>query len=224
MSIPSVSQAAEIGVAQPQRGRPRDPAKHAAILDAARTLFTEQAYDRVTMDAVAARAGVSKVTVYAHFASKDQLFVEALARGCDTLFGQTVLELEAGLPLERTLADFAVGFVRMIRTPDIAALHQVMVSEAHRHPELSQSFYALVVDRGTRLVADVIEAHAARGEIVCDDAYLAARQFIAMAQGDFVYRDQLGLDMGSAEELMSYAAAAARMFVRGHRPGLAPAG
>lgn len=224
MSIPNVSQAAEIGVAQPQRGRPRDPAKHAAILDAARALFTEQPYDRVTMDAVAARAGASKVTVYAHFASKDQLFVEALARGCDTLFGQTVLELEAGLPLEQTLADFGIGFVRMIRTPDIAALHLVMVNEAQRHPELARTFYTLVVDRGTRLVADVIAAHAARGDILCNDPYLAARQFIAMSQGDYVYRDELGLPPATDEELAEYAAASARLFVRGHRPDLASAG
>ena len=53
------------------RGRPKDPAKRAAILDAAEKLFLSQGFTGTSMDAVAKEAGVSKLTVYSHFSDKE---------------------------------------------------------------------------------------------------------------------------------------------------------
>ncbi|MFL5280610.1 MAG: TetR/AcrR family transcriptional regulator, partial [Rhodopila sp.] len=55
-------------------GRPKDSAKHAAILAAAKQLFARQPFEQVTMEAVAAQAAVSKMTVYSHFRDKETLF------------------------------------------------------------------------------------------------------------------------------------------------------
>ncbi|WP_027803710.1 TetR/AcrR family transcriptional regulator, partial [Paraburkholderia dilworthii] len=55
-------------------GRPKDAAKHTSIVEAATRLFSGQRYDTVTMEAVAAEAGVSKMTVYSHFSDKEALF------------------------------------------------------------------------------------------------------------------------------------------------------
>ncbi|OCG89579.1 TetR/AcrR family transcriptional regulator, partial [Xanthomonas euvesicatoria] len=55
-------------------GRPKDLGKRAAILGAARTMFMEQGYAGVSMDGIAAQAGVSKLTVYSHFGDKESLF------------------------------------------------------------------------------------------------------------------------------------------------------
>lgn len=60
-------------------GRPRDPSRADAIREAALELVAEQGYDRVTVDAVAARAGASKATMYRRWRSKAQLVVDALA-------------------------------------------------------------------------------------------------------------------------------------------------
>ena len=55
-------------------GRPKDPGKRAAILDAAKRMFVSHGFERVSMDQIAAEAGVSKLTVYSHFGDKDRLF------------------------------------------------------------------------------------------------------------------------------------------------------
>ena len=52
-------------------GRPKDPAKRLAILEAAKRLFMQNGYDGSSMDAIAAEAGVSKLTVYSHFTDKE---------------------------------------------------------------------------------------------------------------------------------------------------------
>jgi TetR/AcrR family transcriptional repressor of mexJK operon len=66
-------------------GRPKDLAKRAAILDAAKQMFTQHGFDGVSMDQIAAAAGVSKLTVYSHFGDKEALFVEAVRGLCEEL-------------------------------------------------------------------------------------------------------------------------------------------
>jgi AcrR family transcriptional regulator len=59
-------------------GRPRDEGRDRAILDATLALVAEVGVDRLTMDAVAARARASKATIYRRWAGKDQLVVDAM--------------------------------------------------------------------------------------------------------------------------------------------------
>jgi len=63
----------------PTRGRPRDPQRRQAILDAAMALIAEIGYDRMTIDAIAARAGVSKPTLYRRWPhGKPEVVADAL--------------------------------------------------------------------------------------------------------------------------------------------------
>ena len=63
---------------QPRRGRPRDPAVDAAILTAAVDLLAEIGYARLTMEQVAARAGVGKASLYLRWPNKVALVAEAI--------------------------------------------------------------------------------------------------------------------------------------------------
>lgn len=55
------------------RGRPRDPAKDAAICDAAWEILADKGYEGMSFEAVAGRAGISRATLYRRFASKIEL-------------------------------------------------------------------------------------------------------------------------------------------------------
>ncbi|HYD51334.1 MAG TPA: TetR/AcrR family transcriptional regulator, partial [Gemmatimonadaceae bacterium] len=61
-------------------GRPRSALAHAAILEAAVALIREQGFDALTIDGIAARAGVGKATVYRRWRDKETLVVEAVGR------------------------------------------------------------------------------------------------------------------------------------------------
>src|SRR3954465_4956485 len=68
-----------VAIDTPGRGRPRDPRRREAILAAAIALVGEVGYDRVTVDALAARAGVSKPTIYRRWpGGKPEIVVEAI--------------------------------------------------------------------------------------------------------------------------------------------------
>ena len=62
------------------RGRPKDEAKAEAILDAGWSLFLERGVGAVSIESIAARAAVSKMTVYKHFSDKHALFEQAVLR------------------------------------------------------------------------------------------------------------------------------------------------
>ena len=75
-------------------GRPKDLEKRAAILQAAKQLFTTQGFDGTSMDAIAGLAGVSKLTVYSHYRDKERLFVAA---GADSKVGDKAIESLPGI-------------------------------------------------------------------------------------------------------------------------------
>jgi AcrR family transcriptional regulator len=68
-----------VPVSTPARGRPRDPRRRQAILDATVMMLAEVGYDRMTVDALAARAGVSKPTIYRRWpGGKPEIVAEAI--------------------------------------------------------------------------------------------------------------------------------------------------
>src|SRR5438445_5509896 len=76
----TISESLAAPPARSRRGRPRDPAVDQAILAAAVDLLAETGYARLTMDQVAARAGVGKASVYLRWPNKVALVAEAIQR------------------------------------------------------------------------------------------------------------------------------------------------
>jgi TetR/AcrR family transcriptional regulator, mexJK operon transcriptional repressor len=200
-------------------GRPADPAKDAAILAAARAAFLELPYDRVSMDAVAARAGVSKVTIYAKYQSKEGLFIATMSEQCGAIYEQARSDTNSGGPLDVALKELGERFMTMILSPDMAAIHGVMIQAAQERPELTQLYFEAVVETSIKTLAETLDIAVARGVIVCDDTRRAAIQFIAMIQGIYRYEHELGVaSSASPDTLQRYVADCVKLFLRAHRP------
>ncbi len=75
-------------------GRPIDTGKRAAVLAAAQRLFLSSGFAGTSMDAVAEAAGVSKLTAYKYFGSKQELFATAVAAKCESAFVDIDVEIE----------------------------------------------------------------------------------------------------------------------------------
>jgi TetR/AcrR family transcriptional regulator, mexJK operon transcriptional repressor len=200
-------------------GRPADPAKEVAILAAARASFLELPYDRVSMDAIAVRAGVSKVTIYSKYQSKEGLFVATMSEQCGAIYEHARMATRSGGPLSISLRDLGEHFMAMILSPDNGALHNVMVQAAQQRPELTHLYYTAVVETSIETLAQTLDIAAARGEFVSADTHRAAVQFIAMIQGVYRYQHELGVaPAGPPMELAPYIADCVELFLRAHRP------
>ena len=93
---------------QPRRGRPRDPERLRRIVEAAHSHFNAHGLERASVDAIAADAGVSKMTIYSHFVSKEGLFEAVIRDRTDRVMGG-VAGVEALDPTQPQKALLAVG-------------------------------------------------------------------------------------------------------------------
>lgn len=144
------------------------------ILFAGKDVFLEEGYEGASMDRIAERAGVTKRTVYAHFASKHALFSEAVARGCANVMGQMLRPEQLG-PEPRA------GLFLMLRTarelmlsPGCVRLERVVAAEAERHPEFAaqvREAFAL----GEDMLRQALDGWVAGGKLNPHDTALAAR-------------------------------------------------
>jgi AcrR family transcriptional regulator len=148
-------------------GRPRSAALDEAILDAALHLLSTEGYARMSMDGVAARAAVSKATIYLRYEGKADLATAALERLRVTRevppTGDPRTDLVADLRQIRRNAE-SVSVMRLIGT--------CLTEEAHT-PELLELFRARTLRPRRRFVADMLERACAAG-LIRPDADLGA--------------------------------------------------
>ena len=173
-------------------GDPRNEriaAKRATIVDAARTLFLSDGYGATTLEAVAAEAGVSKMTLYRHFGSKEALFealVHMLADGMGGLDGSS----PTGGSAEERLRAFGLAFSRTLMRPDALAFYRMIIAEAERFPDLAALFQDRGRARAQGWVADLLVRELDLGP---REAAMRAAEFDALTLGDLYQRRLLGL-------------------------------
>ena len=115
-------------------GRPKDLAKREAILEAAKTLFLSLGYANTSMDAVAAAAGVSKLTVYSHFTDKQTLFCSAVMATCQIQLPDLLFEYPEGAPVDELLLTIARGFQALISSDEAVKLSRLIMAQGSLDP------------------------------------------------------------------------------------------
>lgn len=182
-----------------KRGRPRDPKRLQKIIDAASQQFLEYGYDRVSMDAVASAAGVSKMTLYNNFASKDALFEACVAYRTTGIFaGFNDDMLDPKRPAE-ALYLIAKQFVALMRADDVIRIHRVIYGLANTHPDICARFYGAGPEHVNAFVQAYLRAAVDVGSLRIERIGLAADQFLALSLGRAHLKATLGLGKPSAE-------------------------
>jgi TetR/AcrR family transcriptional regulator, mexJK operon transcriptional repressor len=200
----------------------RSARKHKAILDAATEVFYHKGYVGTSMDEVAARAAVSKQTVYKHFADKERLFADIVLRAVgeiDDLFTESALTLHETGDLDGDLRALGRQFVWWLMQPDVLRLRRLIISEANRFPELSRTWYERGFQRVISTLATALSHLAERGLLRVDDPVISASQFMGMILWIPVNRAMFCGDNErfTAEELERYADTGVRSFLAAYR-------
>jgi TetR/AcrR family transcriptional regulator, mexJK operon transcriptional repressor len=206
----------------------RSARKRDAIREAATDVFLRNGYRGASMDEIAARAGVSKQTVYKHFADKQSLFSEIVRRAVDEAgdpVHDEVLKLERSADIESDLQGLARRLLRRVMQPRILQLRRLVIGEAERFPELGRTFYEQGPGRTMEALASVLQRLGARGVLELEDPQLAAAHLNWLVMSIPLNRAMLlAEDEPSPAELDRYAEAGVRAFLRAHRGPAAPRG
>jgi AcrR family transcriptional regulator len=172
---------------------PRDQRRE-AILEVARAVFWEEGFASASMSSIAARLGGSKATLYNYFRSKEELFAAYVRDEC-ARFAEGVFHIEGGD--RRGIAErlFEVGerFLTHITSDWASRVYQLVISEAHRTPELARVFYEAGPAEGAARLRKLLEDAAARGEVEIDNCEIAGQQFMSLCRGTLHFRYTLNL-------------------------------
>ena len=200
-------------------GRPKDPAKRRAILDAAKTLFLSHGYANTSMDAVAAEAGVSKLTVYSHFNDKETLFSSAVMAKCEEQLPPLFFELPAGIPVEKVLLNIARGFHQLINSDESVNLHRLMMALGTQDPKLSQIFFDAGPERMVQGMERLLKRIDETGALSIDLPRNAAEHFFCLLKGAGNFRLLYCCGEPLSEEAAeSHVQEVVGLFMRAYRP------
>lgn len=201
-------------------GRPKDPEKRAAILDAAKRLFPLRGFDGVSMDAIAAEAGVSKLTVYSHFSDKDTLFAETVKAKCEEQLPESVFRAEPGRgPMREQLRAIATGFHSLILSPESVSFYRMMAAQGEANGKLAELFYAAGPRRILEAFESFLSAANRAGSLEVPDPRRAAGHFFCLIKGEAHMRQLIGCPLcGSECEGPEHIESVLELFLRAYSP------
>lgn len=175
--------------------------KRQVILRAAKAVFLKSGFGGATMDAVAARAKASKMTVYRHFDDKEALFAGVITELCEQFIHENIGDVFE-LPPAEALEGFARKTVSILYAPETIELHRIVIAESQRFPKLGRLFY----ERGPEASIAALEAYFTRHKghpaFRIEEPRRAAEEFLELLRGYMHMRVLLGLQKSpSAREI-----------------------
>ncbi|MCH4901343.1 MULTISPECIES: TetR/AcrR family transcriptional regulator [unclassified Pseudomonas] len=200
-------------------GRPKDPAKRQAILEAAKILFLSHGYANTSMDAVAAEAGVSKLTVYSHFNDKETLFSAAVVAKCEEQLPPLFFELPDGIAVENVLLNIARGFHHLINSDESVNLHRLIMALGSQDPNLSLIFFEAGPQRMVQGMERLLRRIHETGVLSIDNPHNAAEHFFCLIKGAGNFRLLYGCgEPLTGEAAESHVQEVVGLFMRAYRP------
>jgi TetR/AcrR family transcriptional regulator of autoinduction and epiphytic fitness len=150
-----------------------------AVVAAAERLFLERGFGSVSMDDLAAAAGVARRTLYNQFASKEEIFREMLLRVSGQLETAFPPGIETQGDVEEVLRLIAHMILELHTQPEYLGFLRMVVADARQFPWIAEEFAAVMEPQTERLVRYL--AHlTALGILDCRNPLLAAHQFMGM--------------------------------------------
>jgi AcrR family transcriptional regulator len=183
-------------------------------MEAAQRHFNEHGLERASVDAIAADAGVSKMTVYNNFGSKEKLFQEVVRNRTATVVagGPGAGALDPDQP-EAALLAIGARFLALARGDDGLGALRSVYGVAGAQPEVCRAFYKDGPERvNGELAAYLRRAHSA-GTLKVRNPLQAADLFLSMFLGSGHIRGLLMLDMPDAKEDKALLREAVRVFM-----------
>jgi AcrR family transcriptional regulator len=147
---------------RPRPGRRRDPTRDTAIVDATLAVFVEEGYSALTIEGVAARAGVGKATIYRRYSSKAELVVDAVRAGAG---------IADGLPDTGDVRADLAAMLRPLLTKLKSGHGDVLITlltERLRNPDLDEEFVRSVVGEKRAHMRGLIRSAVERGDLPAD--------------------------------------------------------
>ena len=198
------------------RWRRRKDERPGEILAAALEVFAARGFAATRLDDVAARAGVSKGTLYLYFDSKEALLkavVQAHILPNLAEAERVVRGFRGATPV--LITALVENFGSLIVTTPISGIPKLIIAESGNFPELARFYARAVVRRGLRLMQAVIRRGIARGEFRPVDVAHAARLMFAPVLFAVIWKHTMHAHLSDPLDTMAFLRNHLDIFLRG---------
>src|SRR3984893_11338202 len=197
----------------------KSDSKRQAILENAYRLFRVQGFDGTSMADITSEVGGSKATLYSHFPSKEELFVECMMAALENYMSDTLKHLDASRSNpEMVLRNFGTSVLNFICSPEQVEVRRLMIAEAARSGTGKLFFDKISALRSQ--ISSFLAACMASGLLRRDDPDLAADHLGALLEAEIL--EPLLLHVREAapdeEETALAARRAVAAFLRAYAP------
>lgn len=197
----------------------RGDAKRNAIFEAAWDVFREEGYSNASMDEITRRTGGSKVSIYAHFGSKEALFEAVVRWRAEGVAGSYPTAHVSSLEVEKALTVLASAIVAGMTSPAVRDLHRVALSTPPGGVKVGNLLYEHGTFRVMRSVAEFLAARMTAGDLVKDDPMAAAEALFGLLLGTGYIRFALGVPERYTKAIKKKRVEqAVRIFLAAYRP------
>lgn len=144
----------------------RKNARPQELLAAALDLFVERGYAATRLDDVAARAGVSKGTLYLYFTNKEDLFKAVIREHLVPVLGEAEQTIDQYEGHSRDLLrELILRWWERVGNTQLSGLMKLMMAESGNFPEVAQFYYDEIVLRGNAMIERALKRGMQRGEL-----------------------------------------------------------
>jgi TetR/AcrR family transcriptional regulator, mexJK operon transcriptional repressor len=182
-------------------GRTLSPLKRARIIHAGKAVFLAQGFGAASVDEIAASAGVSKMTVYRHFRSKELLFAGVIDALCQRIIDDD-LERMLEQPPRAALPKFARKIMHIIFAKETVELHRIVIAECRRFPKLGRLFYRSGPEACIDMLEQYLDRHRSVGLVKHATPRRLAEEFLDIVRGYPHLRVLLGIDRAPSSSEM----------------------
>ena len=199
--------------------RKKSESKRQSIVAMATEVFRENGFERASMSEICARVGGSKATLYSHFASKEELFLEVVFHSFEREFDaiySSITDDQGDFP--ELLRDFGRQLLSVVFSSEFVPFRRLVFGDS-APPELRRMAFENGPKRGhDRLELILVEAMAA-GKLRPADASVAAWQLQSLLQAEILYPVMMGVKEGVlADEVEVCVRDAVDVFMRAYAP------
>lgn len=147
------------------------------ILDGARQIFLLNGYSGASMEEIAAKAGVSKGTLYNHFDSKDDMFKSLIHAEAARLAQELPSPGPEDPNLTSVLKQIGIAILEVVGAPATVATLRLVIGALDRFPRLGKEFLTQSFGPSVERIAEYLDTQVAAGAIQIQDTHAAAEQF-----------------------------------------------
>jgi AcrR family transcriptional regulator len=197
----------------------KSDSKRQAILENAYRLFRAQGFDGTSMADITTEVGGSKATLYSHFPSKEELFVECMMAALQNYMSDTLKHLDASRSdPQAALRNFGTSVLNFICSPEQVEVRRLMIAEAARSGTGKLFFDKLTALRAQ--ISSFLDACMKSGMLRLDDPDLAADHLGALLEAEVLEPLLLNVRDAAPDEKETALAAgrAVAAFLRAYAP------